>query len=140
MQLVNSGCLNMFNYIPSCWLKSSFLEWLALLDSLLYPTENELSGSRNWKCILSWWESFNNNLNIFSSSSLLCYTIRGNQKCYYQNNNLPNFFLNLMKVCRVTPGHYGCPFRNINIVLFFLFNVWLILKKFDDFCNLCVLF
>ena len=49
MQLVNSGCLNMFNYIQKSWRKSSFLESLALLDSLLYPTENELSGSRNWK-------------------------------------------------------------------------------------------
>ena len=49
MQLVNSGGLNMFNYIPKNWLKSSFLESLALLDSFLYPTGNELSGSRNWK-------------------------------------------------------------------------------------------
>ena len=47
MQLVNSGCLNMFNYIQKSGLKSSFLESLASLDSLLYPTENELSGSRN---------------------------------------------------------------------------------------------
>ena len=62
MQLVNSGCLNMFYYVPSCWLQSSFLESLALLDSLLYPTENELSGSRNWKwniaihlLLSAWW-------------------------------------------------------------------------------------
>ena len=41
MQLVNSGWLNMFKYIPKNWLKSSFLESLAVLDSLLYPTENE---------------------------------------------------------------------------------------------------
>ena len=47
MQLVNSGCLNMFNHIQKSWLKSSFLESLASLDWLLYPTENELSGSRN---------------------------------------------------------------------------------------------
>ena len=49
MHLVNSGCLNMSNYIQKSWLNSSFLESLALLDSLLDPTENELSRSRNWK-------------------------------------------------------------------------------------------
>ena len=47
MQLVNSGCLNMFNYMQKSWFKSFFLDSLASLDSLLYPTENELSGARN---------------------------------------------------------------------------------------------
>ena len=47
MQLVNSGCLNMFKYIQKSCLKYSFLKSLTSLDSLLYPTENELSGSRN---------------------------------------------------------------------------------------------
>ena len=47
MQLINSGPLNMFKYIQKSWLKSSFLESLTSLDWLLYPTENELSGSKN---------------------------------------------------------------------------------------------
>ena len=47
IQLGNSGCLNIFKYIQKSWLQSSFLESLASLDSLLYPTENELSGFRN---------------------------------------------------------------------------------------------
>ena len=55
MQLVDSGCLNMFNYIQKNWIKSSFLESFALWDSLLYPTENELSGSRNWKWNIYIW-------------------------------------------------------------------------------------
>ena len=53
MQLVNSGCLNMFKYIQKIWLKSSFLESLTSLDWLLYLTENELSGSRNSEWNLS---------------------------------------------------------------------------------------
>ena len=39
MQLVYSGCLNMFNYMQKSWLKSCVLESLASLDSLLYPTK-----------------------------------------------------------------------------------------------------
>ena len=53
MQWLNSGCLNMINYIPKSWLRSSFLESLASFDSLLYPRENELSGSMNWKWNIS---------------------------------------------------------------------------------------
>ena len=53
MQLFNFGCLNMFKYIQKSWFKSSFLESLTSLDWLLYPTENELSGSRNSEWNLS---------------------------------------------------------------------------------------
>ena len=41
--------ISKLNSIPKNWLKSFFLESLASLDSLLYPTENELSGSRKWE-------------------------------------------------------------------------------------------
>ena len=61
MQLVNSGCLNMFKNIRKSWLKSSFLESLTSLDWLLYPTENELSGSSNseWNLCYHLKESLN---------------------------------------------------------------------------------
>ena len=89
-------------------------------QELYYFQYKSSSASRRDIICLSWWESFKNILNIFSSSSLPWYTIRGNQKCYYHHYYFPFFFQNLMKVCCVTPGHYGCPFRNINIVLFFI--------------------
>ena len=68
MQLVNSGCLNMFNYIQNSWLKCSFLESLASFDWLLYPTENELSGSRN-----SEWYTREKGKNTQMLPSFFCY-------------------------------------------------------------------
>ena len=44
MQLVHSGCLNMLNYISNSWLKSSFLESLALLDSFCIQQKNSWVG------------------------------------------------------------------------------------------------
>ena len=76
---------------------------------------------------ISWWESLNNIL-LFFSSFLPCYTIRGYKICYYHNNNFLKIIKILMKVSRVTPGHYNFPFRNINKVPF-LFNVLVIFKK-----------
>ena len=60
---------------------------------------------------------------FFLSSSIPCYTIKGNQICYYHNNKFPKNFQNLMKVVHGTPGHYDCSFRNINIVPFLFIYV-----------------
>ena len=43
-QCIDTGCLNLYNYIPGCWLKPSSLASLALF---LYQEEMESSGLRN---------------------------------------------------------------------------------------------
>ena len=60
MQLVNSGCLNMFNYIPKSWLKSSFFRVATFIIQIIsnnFSTEQkELSAldRRQWEFSCLW--------------------------------------------------------------------------------------